>query len=121
MSLKTLSPEEARRMIASGAVLIDVREPSEFQREHIDGAVLIPLSSLGSAAFNAYRGRKVIFHCQSGGRTSTYARRLADAVADNCEGYVLGGGLLAWRGAGFETTRGAASGSSLLGRLFGRN
>jgi len=120
MSLKTLSADEARRMVANGAVLIDVREPGEFQREHIDGAVLIPLSSLGSAALDTYRGRKVIFHCQSGGRTTSYARRLADAVGGNCEGFVLGGGLLAWRAAGLPTDRGAAAGSGLLGRLFGR-
>ncbi len=120
MSLKTLSADEARTMIANGAVLVDIREPAEFNREHIDGAVLVPLSSLSDAAFAAYRGRKVIFHCQSGGRTSVYARRLADAIGGTCEGFVLGGGIVAWRRAGLPVAGDRAAGSGLLARLFGR-
>jgi rhodanese-related sulfurtransferase len=120
MSLQTLSADEVRRMVADGAVLIDVREVSEFNREHIDGAVLLPLSTLDRADFSGYRGRKVIFHCQSGGRTSAHARRLAAAIAGSCDGYVLGGGILAWRRAGLETAGGTRRGAGLLGRLFGR-
>ncbi len=120
MSLKTLSADEAKRLVAGGAVLIDVREASEFNREHIDGAVHVPLSSFDRADFGRYRGRKVIFHCQSGGRTSISAGRLAAATAGICDGYVLGGGIRAWRRAGLETAAGAGQGTGFFARLFGR-
>lgn len=44
---ETISPEEAKQMISGNdnIVLVDVREPNEYQQEHIPGAVLMPMSS----------------------------------------------------------------------------
>ncbi|MFM1975505.1 MAG: hypothetical protein RL145_351, partial [Pseudomonadota bacterium] len=47
MTLKTISIEEAKRMIADGARLVDVREADEAARERIGVAKNIPLSGLG--------------------------------------------------------------------------
>ena len=97
MSLKTLTPEEAKALAARGAVVIDVRDADEFAREHIPGARNEPLSALGAgpAAGNA---DIVIYHCKSGMRTKANAPRLAAARA--CEAYILEGGIEAWKSAG---------------------
>jgi rhodanese-related sulfurtransferase len=44
--MKTITPAEAAALAAKGARIIDVREPDEFARRHIAGAVNAPLSRL---------------------------------------------------------------------------
>ena len=44
MSLRTIKPSEARRLLDSGAILIDIRESDEHAREKIPGAHHLPLS-----------------------------------------------------------------------------
>jgi 3-mercaptopyruvate sulfurtransferase SseA len=63
----------------------------------------------------------LIFHCKSGMRTKMNAAKLA-ARAGDCDVYVLGGGIEAWKRAGLPTSASAddASGrpqSGLLDRL----
>ncbi len=60
------------------AVLVDVREPSEWKAGHIDGAVLVPLSKLTKLgdqpqfaeqlAKDLPKDKVVYCHCRSGGR-----------------------------------------------------
>ena len=69
MPLRTVSPAEARRLIADGATLVDVREPDEHARERIPGARHLPLSQLDDADLAVHQGKPVIFHCRSGART----------------------------------------------------
>jgi rhodanese-related sulfurtransferase len=95
MTLRTISPKDAKRLIESGAVLIDDRAPDEHARERITGARNHPLNALHSLDSS---GTPVIFHCRSGQRTAANATRLADAA--QCEAYLLEGGLDAWRRAG---------------------
>ena len=39
-------PDQAHRLVESGATLLDVRSPSEFSGGHIDGAINIPVGEL---------------------------------------------------------------------------
>ena len=48
MAAQTLPPEEARKHLQEGAVLIDVRTKGEFSGGNLPGAVNIPLDSLQS-------------------------------------------------------------------------
>lgn len=76
MTIATLSPAEARALIAQGARLIDIRDADEYAREHIPDAELVPLASLtNGATLNARAGETVIFHCQAGSRTQNNAIR----------------------------------------------
>ncbi|MCG7393372.1 rhodanese family protein [Microvirga sp. ACRRW] len=96
MSLPNISPQNAKELIAQGAVLIDVREADEHARERIPGARHEALSQLnGPLPMNA---NAVIFHCRSGNRTATHAGKLAAAAT--CDAYVLEGGIEAWKKAG---------------------
>jgi rhodanese-related sulfurtransferase len=119
MSVKTISPIEAQRMVArDGAVLVDVRERHEIDREHIAGAIELPLTGFKHGDLQAARGRKAIFFCHSGGRTRMYAGQIEAKANGVCEAYVLGGGILAWRKAGLDTVKGPQP-PSLFKRLFG--
>ena len=100
MSLPTVTPDEARRLIAGGAALIDIRAPDEHARASIPGAQTRPLETLGRVEDAA----AVVYHCRTGRRTGANAARLA-AVA-NCPAYLLEGGLDAWRAAGLPVTEG---------------
>lgn len=100
MSLPTLSPAEAKRLVDRGAVLVDVREPDEHARERIPGARHLALSTFDRAALDAGPNRIVLFHCKTGMRTMGHADRLAAKAGEGCEAYVVEGGLDAWRAAG---------------------
>lgn len=100
MTIPTLSPSDARRALAAGAVLVDIRDADEHAREHIAGAVNIPLAEI--AAVSATSG-PIIFHCRSGMRTEANAAALAGAAKGRpC--HILEGGIDAWRTAGQPTT-----------------
>ena len=94
MSLPTISPANARDLVAKGARLIDIRGADEFARSHAKGAESRPLDGLGPVTGDA----PVVFLCRSGMRTSANADRLA-ALREG-EAYCLEGGLDAWRAAG---------------------
>lgn len=98
---------EARRRLEEGtAILVDVREPYEHARENIPGAALVPLSRFDAHDFSKDCAKKeaVIFHCQSGARTSMNARRFMRCGFQDV--FVLSGGIVAWKRAGLPTKAG---------------
>ena len=100
MSLSKISPIKAKHLLDQGAILIDIREADEHSREKIIGARHLPLSKLDEADLALHKGRPVIFHCKSGARTMGNASRLAQKVAGTCEGFIVDGGIDAWKKAG---------------------
>lgn len=99
-ALKSVTPVEAKRWIDEGrAVLIDIRERDEHARESIDAACLSSLSCFVPAEVSGDRGKIAIFHCKSGMRTQTNARRLAECGF--ADAYYLAGGIEAWKRAGY--------------------
>jgi rhodanese-related sulfurtransferase len=103
--MTTLTPIDAqslaRRLKSREITLIDIREPDEFAREHIDGAVSLPLSRL-EAGHVALRGMTpVAFTCKTGVRTNSNCDRLAARVRESA--FILEGGLEGWKKAGLET------------------
>ena len=78
-------------------ILIDVRAPSEWLAERIDGAVNMPLSRLPERIQELPSDRRLVVHCASGYRSAIAAGLLQRAgfphVAD------LVGGLAAWTSA----------------------
>lgn len=104
MSLPTLSPTEAKRLLDQGALLVDIREADEHARENIPGARLAPLSRLDQADLALPESQRVIFHCKSGARTQANAARLAGKVGSASEAFIVEGGLDAWKKAGLPVT-----------------
>lgn len=101
MSLPLITPQQANALIDDGAKLIDIRDPDEYAREHIPAAQSVPLDTL-PGALKAGAGETVIFHCQSGARTSNNAARLAQA-ASPAQALVVEGGIQGWKQAGLPT------------------
>lgn len=99
LPIETMDVAEVATLLRAGKLLlIDVREPAEFQAERIAGALLYPLSTFDAAAIPEDGVRKVVFHCGSGKRSFTAAEhRLA---AGQRHAAHMGGGMAAWKAAG---------------------
>jgi rhodanese-related sulfurtransferase len=103
MSLPTIAPTEAKRLLEQGAILVDVRERDEHARECIAGARSVPLSRIDHSELALHPGEIAIFHCRSGARTLANGPRLAGRLDQDCQAFILEGGLDAWRRAGLPT------------------
>ncbi|MEW6545760.1 MAG: molybdopterin-synthase adenylyltransferase MoeB [Bacillota bacterium] len=89
-----LTPLQALELLRQGAQLIDVREPHEYEREHIQGARLIPLGELPWRSEEIDAETPLIVVCQIGERSGTAVRALRDAGFERV--YNLAGGMVAW-------------------------
>jgi len=98
-TLTKIDPQTVADGLKSGKFhLIDIREADEFAREHIGGAVSIPLSQVEQADVKIEAGRTAVFHCKSGMRTEANCAKLASRI--NGDALLLDGGLDAWKRAG---------------------
>lgn len=95
-----LSPTEAVLLInRSNAVVLDVREASEYAQGHIPDARHIPLAQLGDRLkeLAKYKEKPVLLHCQGGVRSAKACDLLAKQGFTKL--YNLQGGLNAWQQA----------------------
>jgi sulfur-carrier protein adenylyltransferase/sulfurtransferase len=67
-----ITPSQLADKIASShdVVLIDVREPYEWQAGHIDSATHIPLSQVPKRVAEIPKDREIVMICRSGGRSA---------------------------------------------------
>ncbi len=109
--LRTMDVQTLARRLEVGAVtLVDVRERREHASERIAGALSWPLSRIGQAPLDLSAAGHVVFHCKSGMRTGAHGARFAAHARGN--GFVLIGGIDAWKRAGMAVEKGAAGASS---------
>ena len=94
-----LSPETTSDNIRRGAVLVDIRQPEEFLREHIAGAINLPLSNLATSALPC--DKVIIFSCKTGHRTLVNQQTLENFAGGDIS--ILQGGLEGWKAAGLPT------------------
>jgi len=99
--IREVSVDEARKLAASGAVLVDVREADEWSQGHVPGSVFIPRGFLEQRIEEkvADRDREVVLYCAGGTRSAFAAKSLAEL------GYTrvasMKGGFGQWKEAGF--------------------
>jgi phage shock protein E len=76
--LTQISPDEARRFLSEGALVIDVRSPEEFQQGHVTGALNIPLGDVTVEVPRQVPNKDQILlvHCLSGGRSGIATHQL---------------------------------------------
>lgn len=81
------------------ALLLDVREPWEWQAGHAPGAVHLPLSALAAGAGlpAGAQARPLVVICRSGDRSRLAVELLAVRGADVVD---VAGGMEEWAGAG---------------------
>ena len=70
-----LTPEQTQAMVSAGAIIVDVRTPSEFSRGHLKGAKNIPLDELAEH-MESLEGMTCLFYCASGMRSRMAAKQL---------------------------------------------
>jgi rhodanese-related sulfurtransferase len=92
-----LSPEEGSAAVESGALLLDVREPDEWNAGHAPGAQHIPLGELGARVDELPKDRRIVAICRVGGRSARATEALRNAGYDVIN---LAGGMRAWAAAG---------------------
>lgn len=68
------------QLVQEGAVIIDVRTPSEYNSGHIKGAENIPLNEIGKRInYLKQKNKTVITCCRSGNRSAMAASQLKQA------------------------------------------
>lgn len=93
----SLTADEAMRLAAEGAVIVDVRRDFEWRRNHIPGSVHIPLDELPERCIELPEDRLLITFCTGGLRSAGAANLLLEAGFDAAN---MSRGLIDWRAAG---------------------
>ena len=96
--LDEVSAAELSRRLDAGEdlLLLDVREPDEFEKARIEGSVLVPLDRVEEELdrLAEWKARPVVVHCKTGGRSAKAVRLLTEFGFEQVEN--LAGGIEAW-------------------------
>ena len=91
------SAEQAKKIMDQGNpyILLDVRSEEEFKEERISGAILIPVTEIGSRAENELPNKDalILVYCRSGRRSASAANTLVSMGYTNV--YDIGG-IINW-------------------------
>ena len=108
-TIKECTVSEAKEVLTPNTLLIDIREPAEFSRGYIPGAVLSPRGLLefeihplvqrtATDPNVAAEDRQIILYCGTGGRSALAAETLNKMGYRNVTS--MDGGIVAWSTAG---------------------
>jgi len=102
-----LTVQEAKEKLDKGeAVMVDVRDPSEYVEIHATGVKLVPVNSVITKIEDIREfaeGKEVLFICKSGARSALAAEYAVAGGLDDVELYNVEGGTTAWAEAGYPT------------------
>ncbi|MCH8063865.1 MAG: rhodanese-like domain-containing protein [Chloroflexi bacterium] len=86
--------KRAREAVADGVIVLDMREPNEYEAGHVEGAIHVPLGSLEEGLDGLRKDRRVLAHCGHGEPASTAFYILERAGGGPLMN--LSGGMGAW-------------------------
>jgi DMSO/TMAO reductase YedYZ molybdopterin-dependent catalytic subunit/rhodanese-related sulfurtransferase len=92
-----VGPRAAAALVDAGALLLDVREPGEWQAGHVAQALLLPMSQVARHRDDLPQDRRIVVVCRSGGRSAAVAEALR---AWGFDAVNLSGGMTGWSLAG---------------------
>jgi rhodanese-related sulfurtransferase len=92
--ISEISVSELEHLVATGAMVIDVREADEYAAGHVPTAVSIPLSTVPDRIDDFRHPGSVYVICQVGGRSMRACQYLADLDIDNLVN--VAGGTSGW-------------------------
>ena len=84
-------------------VVLDVREPWEYEEGHIPGVTLIPMQEVPNRLDEIPTDETVIVTCRTGNRSGQVAEYLRQQGYGNVHN--MAGGIVAWEQAGYEVER----------------
>src|SRR3954452_9664848 len=99
--IEEIAPFEASEEIEGGdVVLVDTREPHEYQETHLEGGKLVPPGLLGDeiAAAAPDKSARTIIYCRSGNRSYKAAEQMQAIGYENVAS--MAGVILAWQEQG---------------------
>jgi hypothetical protein len=94
---------EATRLMNSGAIVLDVRNPDEFARGHVVGSRNIPMADIDKRAGELPAGKALIVVCANGSSAARAAGSLRKA--GRAEVFCMDGGLASWQQAGLPVVK----------------
>ena len=96
--VKRLNAEELKEILEGDKigefVLVDVRQPEEYEAGHIPGARLVPLGELEARHGELEKDKKIVTYCRSGHRSMGAAILLCGLGFKDV--YTMDGGMLNW-------------------------
>ena len=97
-----LDARAAAQHVKDGALLLDVREPDEWETVHVPGSRHIPLGEIDQRLDELPRHREIVVICRSGRRSA----KAQDAIESAGFAPVanLAGGIIAWEEEGLPVT-----------------
>ena len=100
-TVEDVSRDDLKKGLHDGSIiLVDVREPHEFEDGHIPGARLNALQSFAADALPPREpGKKIVFSCRSGKRSLVALDRARAAGRTDITAHYAGG-MLDWNAAG---------------------
>jgi rhodanese-related sulfurtransferase len=105
--IKSVLPQDATLLINhENAIILDVRQESEYVNGHIINSIHIPLNNLATkiSSLEKYRNRPIIANCMTGNRSSSACRTLKKHGFEKV--YNLKGGVMAWQNANLPIKKG---------------
>ena len=92
---------EARDLIGEkgGLVVLDVRTVSEYDGDHLEGAINIPVEVLSQHLSELNKNDELLVYCRTGNRSTTAVGILRENGYDRI--YHMDGGIMAWGSAKF--------------------
>lgn len=103
MTLKEF--HDSHLKLGKNDVILDVRNPDEFQEAHIAGAKNIPLPKVAQHVEELKKFEHVYIHCKRGGRAKTAFEALKNAGLNNLV-CVHDAGMDLWIESGYKIERG---------------
>lgn len=99
-----ISVDEALAKRDSGAFILDVRQPEEWNEAHVPDSTLIPLGELTARAAELPKDQEIVIVCRSGNRSAQARDLLLSAGFTQVTS--MAGGLNQWKAAGYPTVSG---------------
>lgn len=127
--VESMDSEKAKKYIAEHPegtyTLLDVRQPWEYEEDHLPGAKLIPLGDLKDSLDEMDKDKPTLVYCAVGGRSRVAAQLMSGLGFP--EVYNLAGGIKGYRGSkaggpyelNLDLVRGDESVSDMLKLAFG--
>ena len=91
-----ISQQQAKEMMTGEAIVLDVREPSEFSSGHIEHAKSVPLSSIQYSINEVVKDKTtpLLVYCHSGARSNMAVQMLANLGYKSLFDF---GGIMSWQ------------------------
>lgn len=96
-AIMVITAEEAKTMMDTleSYIIVDVREQSEYDAGHIEGAILVPVGDIDELAPELLpnKGEILLIYCRSGNRSAQAAAKLNNMGYTNIYDF---GGIIDW-------------------------